>query len=296
FEDCTERLRMQSCRITRETKNLGLVMLSFHDEANEYSSVTLVTALYDIGRENWSEWGRNFNIYLEHFKKVLALNVHLAVFVDKSLLEFIKHNRQGKLDKTRVQVVQFSDLEIFQYYNPIKDIMNSLEFLENNEMLAHPEAFSPEYVILMNNKIFFMKTIVDINPFRSTHFFWIDAGYGHGSDIFPKDGQWFPRNLMDIHRKITYIQLYDPMHYEDYVKNLLLHKSLLSPAFIGGFFGGDSQAVREYYHLYHKVFRSLLVESIVDDDQNVALLCYFELPRLFNLVEGDWYDVFKLFN
>ncbi|KAL3878410.1 hypothetical protein ACJMK2_030763 [Sinanodonta woodiana] len=264
--------------------------------ANEYGNVTLVTALYDIGRGNWSAWKRNFTIYLEHFKKVLSLNVHLAVFVDKSLLGFIKHNRHGKLAKTHVQVIQFSKLELFHFYNSIKDTMNSHEFLESNEMLAHPEAFSPEYVILMNNKIFFMKTIVDINPFGSAHFFWIDAGYGHGSDIFPNDGKWFPWNLMNIHRKITYIQLHNPVDYEYYVTNLLLHKFALAPAFNGGFFGGDAQAVREYYHLYHKVFRTLLVETIVDDDQNVALLCYFELPRLFNLVVGDWYDVFKLFN
>jgi hypothetical protein len=29
--------------------------------------------------------------------------------------------------------------------------------------------------------------------------------------------------------------------------------------------------------------------------QNCALMCNYELPRLFNLVPGDWFDAFKLY-
>jgi hypothetical protein len=65
------------------------------------------------------------------------------------------------------------------------------------------------------------------------------------------------------------------------------------PVIAGGFFGGHKKAVLEFYHLYNKIFNSMVLENIVDDDQNIALMCNYELPRLFNLVPGDWFDAFS---
>ena len=85
--------------------------------------------------------------------------------------------------------------------------------------------------------------------------------------------------------------------FEQHVSPSTLHKISIHPPFAGGFFGGGAEAVVEYYKVYDKMFNSLfhVVEDIVDDDQNVAHHVYRELPRLFNLVDGSWFDIFKVF-
>jgi hypothetical protein len=63
------------------------------------------------------------------------------------------------------------------------------------------------------------------------------------------------------------------------------------------FFGGDQQAVLEYYFLYKSVFKIFLYgHNIVDDDQSIATMCFYERPTLFNLVHGGWHGVIKLFS
>lgn len=143
----------------------------------------LVTALYDIGRDQWQFFRRSFNEYLSYFSNVLGLNVNLIVYSDETVEKFVLDRRKDYQNKTKTYRIKFSELEYYQYRQHINDVIASSEFRESNDMLDHPEAFSVEYLILMNNKISFLADAVRRNPFNSTHFFWIDAGYGHGEDL-----------------------------------------------------------------------------------------------------------------
>ena len=168
-------------------------------------------------------------------------------------------------------------------------------------MLKNPEGNASDYIIITNSKPGFVKYVSDKNPFNTTHFFWIDAGYGHTIDghseaDFPTDFRWKPCRLLDVKNKITIVKLWDVQKFERDVGNPnVLHKRNVLPLFAGGFFGGDAQAVAEYHTVYDKVFNSLLYNDIVDDDQSVAYHVYREQPELFNPVPGRWCDIFKLF-
>ncbi|XP_062605407.1 protein HtrL-like [Saccostrea cucullata] len=251
-----------------------------------------VTALYDIGREHWTHFRRSFDEYLSYFSNVLGLNVKMIIYSDESVQKFVLNERKNLHQKTQIYALPFTDLEFYRYRQHIGNVLVSPEFRDSNEMLNHPEAFSVKYLILMNNKVSFLSDAVRKNPFNSTHFFWIDAGYGHGDNLT----QWknfLPRVLLNKHNKITYIELNDPVLYKDINEP---HKVQMSPAFCGGFFGGDAAAILKYEKLYKKTFRKLLTENIVDDDQNVAFQCYVENPNLFANIRGHWFDAFKLFS
>ncbi|CAC5366244.1 unnamed protein product [Mytilus coruscus] len=163
-------------------------------------------------------------------------------------------------------------------------------------MLQNPEGFSVEYIILMNNKLSFLKVAMEvyIPVFNTSHFSWIDGGYGHGDEnIFDKFQNWTPSKLLALNKKVAFLQLHDTEMFKK--SGLRLHKKSIDPEFSGEFFGGHKSAILELHHLYNEMFRSLLIENVVDDDQNFPLFCYFETPRLFNLVKGGWFDAFKLF-
>ena len=251
-----------------------------------------VTALYDIGRGQWQFFQRSFDEYLSYFSNILSLNVNFIVYSDETVQKFVLDRRKKFQNKTQTHTLPFSELEYNQYQQQIKLVLASPEFRESNEMLDHPEAFSVEYLILMNNKISFLANAVRENPFNSTHFFWIDAGYGHGEDL-TRWNNFRPRKLLNKTGKITYIELNDPRLYID-INNP--HKVSMGPALSGGFFGGDAAAILKYERLYRKTFRKLLTEFVVDDDQNVALQCYMECPTWFDNVQGSWFDAFELFS
>ena len=53
-------------------------------------SVTLVTSLYDIGRSKLD--GRTWEEYLKWFSKTLQLKSPMVVFVDETMVDFVKQN------------------------------------------------------------------------------------------------------------------------------------------------------------------------------------------------------------
>jgi protein YibB len=254
--------------------------------------VVFVTALYDIGRGQWQRFRRSFELYLSSFRNLLDLNVKLIVYANETVVNFVLDRRQHLRNKTWTVVLSFSELEYFEYRQHIQHILSSAEFRDSNKMLDHPEAFSVEYLILMNNKVSFLANAVRTNPFNTTHFFWIDAGYGNGADL-SRLAKFRPGVLLNKDNKITYFELNDPQSYRDINH---LHKVRIEPAFCGNFFAGDAKAILKYERLYKKTFRRLLTEFVVDDDQNVAYHCYKENPRLFENIRGSWLDAMKLFS
>lgn len=224
---------------------------------------------------------------------------NLILFCEHSTWKALRHELKFLNHPNMfVNIVPYEQLEYYKYYYAIKKVMESDEFKENNKMLNHPEAFSPDYIILMSNKFSFMKKAAERNPFGSTHLFWIDAGYGHGdkSHFPPNHSKWQPFKLLTLDNKITYITFeHDPYVFSGHEKDI--HKRDVGPVLNGAFFGGDISAVLEYADLYKQVFLKFLNNyKIVDDDQNIAIFSFYERPNLFNLVQGGWYDVIKLFS
>ncbi|XP_052075472.1 protein HtrL-like [Mytilus californianus] len=262
------------------------------------NSATLVSVLYDINREEWKSFQRSFKEYLGYFTNILKLKTKLVLFCDSSTLLLLKYNSEYLAHKNiHTIVIPFSQLEYAKYRNKIEETLSSEEFKKDNKMLDHPEAYSADYIILMSNKLSFMKEAVEKDPFHTSHFFWIDAGYGHGNrTFFPTATKyWEPKNLLKLKNKITYIKLYEnPDAFKGY--ELEIYKEQAAPVLNGAFFGGDKEAIIEYYHLYDSVFKEyLFTHNIVDDDQNIGIFCYYRRSDLFNLVFGDWNDVMKLF-
>lgn len=181
------------------------------------------------------------------------------------------------------------------YFDQVSLIMSSDGFRANNSVLTHPEGFSPEYNILMNAKFAMMHEVAHRNMFGSEFIYWLDIGYAHGHNVYPKDPRWIPRNIMTGPNKdkITYIIVNDINLVKDINQ---LFKKPVGPAVNGGFFGGSLYAMDRYYHLFNSVWEWCLAEGIMDDDQTLAVASWLREKDLFNMVSGGWYDVFKLFH
>uniref|UniRef100_A0A915I3L8 Uncharacterized protein n=1 Tax=Romanomermis culicivorax TaxID=13658 RepID=A0A915I3L8_ROMCU len=237
---------------------------------------TVVTALLDIGRGNWSLYRRRLSFYMSAMKRVLALNAPMYIFADAWTADFIADERAKNnfSDKTIVDKITLENLPYYKEYFPIisKIVENEQQNCEYHRELLnrkpqwdpamknHPEAFSPKYILLMNSKPYMLHKAARINSFHSTHFFWLDAGYGHGTleVAFPlPDKPWCPKNVVKSVEKVTILTLQPELKLSQITLENLYRKDVV--LIIGSFFGGSIWALDEFYHLYDRVFKNLAI-------------------------------------
>ena len=58
---------------------------------------------------------------------------------------------------------------------------------------------------------------------------------------------------------------------------------------------GNKYNLLKYQRLYHLVHSKLQENYIVDDDQHIALRCYFEYEDMFKLYTLGWHKALKHF-
>ncbi|CAI5453043.1 unnamed protein product [Caenorhabditis angaria] len=265
-------------------------------------NVTIVTGLLNIGRGDWDQYRRPLTKYHEFMENLLSLQNNLVVFTDDSSYDFVEKYRAklGLAHMTRVHKISIQELPLYGYYNEAKRIIDNelgnatfYELFADSDMKTHPEAKSAEYNIVVNSKTHFLQNVTLENPFQTDHFIWLDAGYGHGNQsVFPYNNIWRPKF---VDGKVSLIKL--TPHY-DKLTNYGLHNlyrrnwAVLS----GGFIAGDKHSIEQLHSIIHRRFIRLIYQNYVDDDQTLLVLAVNAHPHLFNIVNGDWFDAFKLFS
>ncbi|XP_070187486.1 protein HtrL-like [Littorina saxatilis] len=254
---------------------------------------TVVTALLDIGRGHWGKDSRGLNEYLLYMQRVLRLDVNMVIYVAVKGRPMVQWMRRGRENRTRIIDAKVEDVPYFKYRDRIQEIMNSDEYQRDNELFQKRlvESIFPEYDIVQWAKLYFLHEVIQSRPFSNDYFVWIDAGYGRGEDIHPKDGIWKPRKLLAQPDKVTFLMRDDPNQFRADVARL--HKMSLN-ILAGGFFGGGGRALERLYELQQEHVREWMETGVVDDDQTIVMQLYFKHPHLFNLVSADWYDGFKI--
>ncbi|CAL1529126.1 unnamed protein product [Lymnaea stagnalis] len=281
------------------TKNvinrLDVQFLSTEDEKGLYN-FTVVTALFDIGRGSWPNQKRTYEAYLAYMRPLLKLNVNIFAFVDRKAKQFIDEYRKGKERRTHTRLAELKDLPFYRFRGRIAEIMNSTEYQKDNELFKRKlcESYIPDYDIVVLSKLYIMDRAVWENPFETTYFIWLDGGYGHGNDVYPKDDVWIPKGLFEHGDKVTFMEMGKGVRAYEKDK-ARLHKMTIA-TLAGGFFAGGSEVFKELYEMEKQQMDEWMRDGVVDDDQTMIMYLYYKKPSLFHLVPGNWYDVFKLFN
>jgi hypothetical protein len=271
--------------------------------------ICYVSAFLDIQRDTWKNFGRSFNTYLEHFsplyemfkasdmftQKDINKNILVLFLDEKRLLEY--QTRFPIVDAPRnIHVIPIN--EDFMFKNSVlwsriereRCVLESEKYKkEFQNRLSYPENSNEKYTLINHAKIDFLCTASKIFK-EYDNFCWVDFGYFQNKDRIPKsflDITKFPKD------KITYT-LIDRLDEND--KNVMytMHNA---PERIGGFFFfGNRYAIHEYQKLYHYIHEWFQNNDLVDDDQHLALRCYYNKPELFNLVYcGGWHKALIAF-
>lgn len=255
------------------------------------SEFTLVTALLDLHRGEWKDYGRSWDRYLEYLSFHLKLEVCLYLFLPEELIPWARERRRGREKITFYHPLRLEDLCMYQHREKITEIMASSEYRKNLRDSKCPEVTQPLYNVMVNSKVDLVYQASRINPFHSDLFVWFDAGYGHGSITVSEGQSWFPHRLFPLERKIHLITLCD---LEKIAREMRRFFEDHLDVIIGGFFAGTRESLRIYRRLYYSLVLEALEQGITDDDQFHHAIAWTRWPELFTVHRGHWFDGYYL--
>ena len=156
----------------------------------------------------------------------------------------------------KVPTVLFMDDAYLDHFEPMDHVhmipvnKDSLELNAYRDQLTHfklitdyPSKDTVDYVILMCSKTEWMRKAVQLNPFQTEHFVWVDFGIHH---LFGNN----PLSIQSLHyegEQVRIGRIWDPNYVnpED-----IYHK--IAWYFAGGVFGGKRKALLEFDILMKK--------------------------------------------
>lgn len=256
--------------------------------------LTIISAFYDIGREDWLVLSRNVDEYMDGFFSHLKLpgRYDIVLFID---------------DRYLVKVMTYIEEQDISY--PIRIFPINLEWLQHecwawkqlekersimkselhrilrryycNDVWV-PEKYIPEYTVLNHAKIDFISYAIRHGMAKTDWVAWSDFGFFHAYEV--TSGTSFPTKPINLAvfdpDKVTYGMIgklderdFDPFYTVKYAPERVT----------GTFFLSTTETMLLYQSLYHTQLLDFQRIGIADDDQHLVIRCILAMPSLFDL-------------
>ena len=139
---------------------------------NVNNNMTIVTGLWNINRV-----GRDFNHYIEAFKKFLDIPQNLFIYIPKEYEYLVWEKRDKK--NTFVKVYELNDVKkmYLPFWDKTQKIRTSEKWINQATWLKDsPQGANEWYNPIVQSKMFLLNDVTIWNPFDTDYFFWLDAG------------------------------------------------------------------------------------------------------------------------
>ena len=245
---------------------------------------TIVTMIYDIRKmENCSNDDNNRSLmnYIDLAKNfILKLPYPIIIFIDKDEKEIYNsiYNTRSSLNLLHLTYIYKLDFKETYFYKDLSRIeeLQQKFFIENGNLAKD----TPLYVILNNNKFCFMEKTIELNPFNSSHFIWMDFGINHVAKNTEIIHEW----ILKVPDKIKqlcinpYIENIGP---KKYFKNIYHNCA-------GGLFSGSKENMTKYIELFKQKTEQIYSEDWYQIDEAVMTMVQRENYDLFEFFYGDY--------
>ena len=260
-------------------------------------SVTLVSALYQIGRNRWKYSGfpSDYDRYRDWIKNLLSIDSPLYLFTDKHYYDHVVAERKKydpNFEKTVIKKIPFDQLYFYQkYYLEESCLMNSPQFRNKIFHLHTADMNYPLYHIVNFSKIEFVKQASDENKFNATHFFWVDAGGFREKRETYENKKW-PVVKDDIFNdKITHFTHNEVIKIEpskdDYFRAQI--RNIQGTAWVV-----PKEMVNNFFQMIDNQVNTIINEKIVGSDEKVYDFLYTTNPELYQLKKCGWFKFYDV--
>ena len=250
------------------------------------NNITLVTGIWDIGRENLTEgWSRSYQHYIDKFEQLLDVQENMIIFGDKELKEFVFRKR----NESNTQFIErplswFTNSEFFPLIQNIRnnpDWFNQVGWLKESTQ-ARLENYNP----LVMSKVFLLHDAKIFDKFDSKYLFWIDGGLTNtvhpGYFTHDKVLDKLPKYIS----KFSFISFpYDAeteIHGFDYKKLNSISGTKVNKVSRGGFFGGPKESIADINSIYYGLLKSTLEEGYMGTEESIFSIMSYKHSDLIN--------------
>jgi len=253
------------------------------------SNITLVTGLWNIGRENLEEgWSRSFSHYLEKFEQLLKVEENLIIFGEKKLEEFVWERRE----QSNTQFI-LRDKSWFienEFYNKIQKIRTNPEWYNQSGWLKESTQGRLEmYNPLVMSKMFLLNDARIFDKFDSQFLFWIDAGLTNTvhPGYFTHDKVL--NNLSKHIDKFTFVcfpyESNNEIHGFSYPKINEWANDDVKKVARGGLFGGPKETISHINGEYYNLLNETLSRGYMGTEESIFSIMIYKLPEFVNYFE-----------
>ena len=255
--------------------------------------ITLVTGLWDIGRDQLTEgWSRTYQHYLDKFENLLKLDVNMIIFGDSDLQRFVELRR----DSNNTQfIVRTKDWFINnEFYPKIQNIRQKQEWFNQVGWLkdstqAKLEMYNP----LVMSKMFLLNDARILDRFNSEYMFWIDAGITNtihlGYFTHDKVLDMLPKYVDRFHFVCFPYETTTEIHgFEINAMNTYTQTKTNRVA-RGGFFGGRKERINDMNSLYYMLLNDSLSKGFMGTEESIFTIMTYLYPQHINysMIEGN---------
>lgn len=260
------------------------------------ANITAVTALYYLERDKWehSGFGKNIDRYKWWLPNILSLNTNLIIFTDDHYYNhIIETKKKFESDSRKLTVIKIplEQLEMYvKYKDSITQVMNSADFKASIAFDTVAEMLYPLYNVLIYNKVSFVKEAATLDPYNSTHYFWVDVGAFRGNIVEYYNVSW-PTKKEYFHDKVVFFSHYGwDYNLDDQKKHFLSQTRVVH----GGYFIMPKQLIDAIKELVEGVLVEVLRDGYIGSEEKAFDLICKRHPEYFELVKAGWFEFYNL--
>ena len=255
------------------------------------NGVNVVTALFDIGRENLGD-GRSMDQYLNWFEKTLQLKVPMIIYTEEKFKNFVEERRTHKDTELRIQNLE--EIPMYKHREAINKIITNYDYLSRIKDNSRIECNLDLYNVIQYSKFGWLNEAM-VSGSDSDFYFWMDAGCSRFFSDFDLYLDW--PNLANLNTEKFIIQgnintekIYPSMDIEEYKwdNNCIL---------VGTLFGGNKKIVSRISDLVTKILEDEMLKLNMVNNEQIALGILFKRsPELFEIYlnpNGGHLPIFK---
>jgi mannosyltransferase OCH1-like enzyme len=247
----------------------------------QISNNTIVTMFYKIREKenNKSESKLNHSVkrYVELAKQfILKLPYNLIIFTDdEEIINLVNEERKNNYEKTFVINKPFEDTYYYKHLGKLEELQKTFTILNGN--IEHE---TPMYIILNNNKFYFMEQAIKLNPFKSSHFIWMDFSINHVALNYEKIHQWINK-VPDKIKQLCINPYIENVDNKNMFQFIYHHTA-------GGLFSGSTENLVKYCNLFKEKTEEIYNDDWYQIDEAVMTIVQRENPDLFDFFYGDY--------
>jgi hypothetical protein len=257
-----------------------LIPKRYKDVYTFYLMSTIVSAF--VSNINYRK-DIDLNKYCNFGKLILKSSTPKILFLDETMYNLIK---ESDYDPLNTRIIKFNKEDLF--LNEYKHLITDFEL-----HTTCPEKDTIEYMFTQCNKTDWIKKAIDLNPFHTDNFIWVDFGIKHMSTCSDEE---FVEKINNLNNKsysnvrICSIWDLEPTYIYDIYKDIIWR-------FAGSIFGGNKYALLVFHEkMKEKCLEIIHTKNTIMWEVNIWYLIYLENKELFNHYTSNNHDDSVIYN